>query len=195
LIISVVTRISSRVISGTTSIQQLTSRSQCPSSLDVVAWYVTLINPGSAGCGSLLRSARQQLHAQIAEALEAHSLEILDSQPELLAQQYAEAGLVEKSVAYWGKAGDWLAARGAGHSVSVSLEHFVIGLLNGMSIATIREFWGADGHNISRDAGFFWIDNYCRSHPTDLIFATAIAFFKQRTSCEVFPCLPQGSSR
>jgi hypothetical protein len=34
--------------------------------------------------------------------------------------------------------GDWLAARGAGHSVSVSLEHFVIGLLNGMSIATIR---------------------------------------------------------
>jgi len=25
----------------------------------------------------------------------------MDSQPELLAQHYAEAGLVEKSVAYW----------------------------------------------------------------------------------------------
>ena len=58
-----------------------------------------------AAHGSLLRSSRQQLHAQIAEALETHSPELMDSQPELFAQHYAEAGLVEKSVAYWGKAG------------------------------------------------------------------------------------------
>ena len=51
-----------------------------------------------AAHGSLLRSSRQQLHAQIAEALEAHSPELMDSQPELLAQHYAEAGLVEKSI-------------------------------------------------------------------------------------------------
>jgi len=57
-----------------------------------------------AAHGSLLRSTRQQLHAQIAEALETHSPESMDSQPELLAQHYAEAGLVEKSVAFWGKA-------------------------------------------------------------------------------------------
>jgi class 3 adenylate cyclase/predicted ATPase len=62
---------------------------------------------------SLLRSTRQQLHAQIAEALEAHSPELMDSQPELFAQHYAEAGLVEKSVAYWGKAGHRSAARSA----------------------------------------------------------------------------------
>jgi predicted ATPase len=49
---------------------------------------------------SLLRDARRQLHARIAEALEADSPEIIESQPELLAQHYAEAGLVEKSVAY-----------------------------------------------------------------------------------------------
>jgi predicted ATPase len=54
---------------------------------------------------SLLRRSRQQLHAQIAAALEAQSLELMDSQPELFAQHYAEAGLIEKSVAYWGKAG------------------------------------------------------------------------------------------
>jgi len=53
----------------------------------------------------LLRNARQQLHAEIAEALAAHSPEIVESQPELLAQHYAEAGLVEKAVAFWGKAG------------------------------------------------------------------------------------------
>jgi hypothetical protein len=29
----------------------------------------------------------------------------MDSQPELFAQHYVEAGLVEKSGAYWGKAG------------------------------------------------------------------------------------------
>jgi len=54
---------------------------------------------------SLLRNARRQLHAQIAETLETHSPEITESQPELLAQHYAEAGLAEKSVFYWGKAG------------------------------------------------------------------------------------------
>ena len=62
---------------------------------------------------SLLRSARRQLHAQIAEALGTHSPELMESQPELFAQHYAEAGLVEKSVAYWGKAGRRSAARSA----------------------------------------------------------------------------------
>ncbi len=66
-----------------------------------------------AAHGSLLRSSRQQLHAQIAEALEAHSPELMDSQPELFAQHYAEAGLVEKSVACWGKAGRRSVARSA----------------------------------------------------------------------------------
>jgi predicted ATPase len=63
--------------------------------------------------GSLLRSTRQQLHAQIAVALESHSPELMYRQPELFAQHYAEAGLVEKSVAYWGKAGHGSAARSA----------------------------------------------------------------------------------
>ncbi len=53
------------------------------------------------------------MHAQIAEALEVHSPELMDSQPELFAQHYAEAGLVEKSVACWGKAGHRSAARSA----------------------------------------------------------------------------------
>jgi class 3 adenylate cyclase/predicted ATPase len=66
-----------------------------------------------AAHGSLLRSSRQQLHAQIAAALQAHSPEIMDSQPELFAQHYAEAGLIEKSAAYWGKAGRRSAARSA----------------------------------------------------------------------------------
>jgi class 3 adenylate cyclase len=67
----------------------------------------------AAAHGSLLRSARQQLHAQMADALETHSPELMDIQPELFAQHYAEAGLVDKAVAYWGKAGHNSAARSA----------------------------------------------------------------------------------
>jgi class 3 adenylate cyclase/predicted ATPase len=66
-----------------------------------------------AAYSSLLRSTRQQLHAQIARALETQSPEMMESQPELFAQHYAEAGLVEKSVAFWGKAGRRSAARSA----------------------------------------------------------------------------------
>jgi predicted ATPase len=66
-----------------------------------------------AAHGSLLRSSRQQLHAQIAEALETQFPELMENQPELFAQHYAEAGLVENSVACWGKAGHRSAARSA----------------------------------------------------------------------------------
>jgi predicted ATPase len=75
-----------------------------------------------AAHGSLLRSSRQQLHAQIAEALETHSPEMMESQPELFAQHYAEAGLVEKSVAYWGEAGRRSAARSAMAEAAAQLQ-------------------------------------------------------------------------
>jgi predicted ATPase len=45
--------------------------------------------------------------------LETHSPEIIDSQPDLLALHFSEAGLVAKSVDYWGKAGRRSAARSA----------------------------------------------------------------------------------
>jgi predicted ATPase len=66
-----------------------------------------------AAHGGLLRGARQQLHAQIAEALETLSPEMIETQPDLFAQHYAEAGLVEKSVSAWGKAGQRSTARSA----------------------------------------------------------------------------------
>jgi class 3 adenylate cyclase/predicted ATPase len=75
-----------------------------------------------AAHGSLLRNARQQLHAQIADALQTHFPELMESQPELLAQHYAEAGLVEKSVAYWGQAGRRSAARSAMAEATAQLQ-------------------------------------------------------------------------
>ena len=71
---------------------------------------------------SLLRATRQQLHAKIAEVLETQSPELMDTQPELFAQHYAEAGLVEKSVAYWGQAGRRSAARSAMAEAAAQLQ-------------------------------------------------------------------------
>jgi class 3 adenylate cyclase/tetratricopeptide (TPR) repeat protein len=58
-----------------------------------------------AAYGTLLRSRRQQLHARIAATLEDQFPEIVVTQPALLAQHCAEAGLAEKAVAHWLKAG------------------------------------------------------------------------------------------
>jgi predicted ATPase len=58
-----------------------------------------------AAYSTLLRSRRQQLHARITATLEDQFPEIVETQPELLAQHCGEAGLVEKAVGYWLKAG------------------------------------------------------------------------------------------
>ena len=58
-----------------------------------------------AAYGTLLREPRRSLHARIAEALESQFPDIAESQPELLARHYTEAGLIEKAAGLWGKAG------------------------------------------------------------------------------------------
>jgi class 3 adenylate cyclase/tetratricopeptide (TPR) repeat protein len=64
-----------------------------------------------AAYSTLLRSRRQELHTRIAVALEGHFPEIVAAQPALLAQHCAEAGLAEKAVVYWLKAGRQALAR------------------------------------------------------------------------------------
>jgi class 3 adenylate cyclase/predicted ATPase len=58
-----------------------------------------------AAYGTLLREPRRALHARIAEVLESQFADIAESQPELLARHYTEAGLIEKAAGLWGKAG------------------------------------------------------------------------------------------
>jgi predicted ATPase len=58
-----------------------------------------------AAYSTLLRSRRQQLHARIVATLESQFPEIVAAQPQLTAQHRAEAGLNEKAVVYWLKAG------------------------------------------------------------------------------------------
>jgi class 3 adenylate cyclase len=60
---------------------------------------------------SLLKSRRQLLHARIAAAIEQHYPETASSQPQLLAQHLAEAGLAERSARAWLDAGRLAASR------------------------------------------------------------------------------------
>jgi predicted ATPase len=64
-----------------------------------------------AAYGTLLRDARRALHARIAQTLEGQFTEIAESKPELLARHCTEAGLTEKAVEYWLRAGRSAAAR------------------------------------------------------------------------------------
>jgi class 3 adenylate cyclase/predicted ATPase len=66
-----------------------------------------------AAYGTLLREPRRALHARIAETLEDQFADITESQPELLARHYAEAGLIEKAVSFWRTAGQRSLARSA----------------------------------------------------------------------------------
>jgi predicted ATPase len=58
-----------------------------------------------AAYASLLRSRRQQLHQRIAQLFEVHFPEILETQPEVVAYHYAEAGRAEQAISYWNRAG------------------------------------------------------------------------------------------
>ena len=66
-----------------------------------------------AAYGTLLRGKRQELHRRAAEALEQKWPEIVEAQPELLAQHSAQAGLVEQAIAYYTRAGQRAFARSA----------------------------------------------------------------------------------
>ena len=54
---------------------------------------------------SLLKSTRQQYHQQIAQVLEEQFPETTETQPELVAHHYTEAGLTEQAIPYWQRAG------------------------------------------------------------------------------------------
>jgi TOMM system kinase/cyclase fusion protein len=62
---------------------------------------------------SLLRSTRQQHHQRIAQVLEARFPESCETQPEVLAHHYTEAGLAAQALPYWQQAGQRAIQRSA----------------------------------------------------------------------------------
>jgi TOMM system kinase/cyclase fusion protein len=62
---------------------------------------------------SLLKSTRQQYHQRIAQVLVAQFPDIAETQPELVAHHYTEAGFREQAVVYWQRAGQQAIERSA----------------------------------------------------------------------------------
>ncbi|MEH2513886.1 class 3 adenylate cyclase/predicted ATPase [Nitrobacteraceae bacterium AZCC 1564] len=74
---------------------------------------------------SLLKRRRQELHARIATSIEARFPQLVEAQPELVARHFGEAGLAEKAISYWLRAGRLAAARSANIE---AIAHFRSGL-------------------------------------------------------------------
>ncbi len=66
-----------------------------------------------AAYASLLKSMRQQYHRQIAETIEERFPETVETQPELVAHHYTEAGLNPQAIDYWQRTGQHAVQRSA----------------------------------------------------------------------------------
>jgi class 3 adenylate cyclase/predicted ATPase len=62
---------------------------------------------------SLLKSTRQQYHQRIAQGLAVQFTKIAETQPELVAHHYTEAGLTVQAIGYWQRAGQQAIKRSA----------------------------------------------------------------------------------
>jgi predicted ATPase len=62
---------------------------------------------------SLLRRTRQQYHQRIAQVLEERFPALCETQPELLAHHYTEAGILAQAIPYWQRAGQRAIERSA----------------------------------------------------------------------------------
>jgi predicted ATPase len=77
---------------------------------------------------SLLKSTRQQYHRRIAHVLEEQFPETVEAQPELLAQHFTEADLIERALDYWQQAGEKAIQRSA-HAEAIAHLHQGLALL------------------------------------------------------------------
>ena len=59
-----------------------------------------------AAYGTLVKDRRQQLHQDIAQAIDGTFPEVREKEPEVLARHYTEAGNDEKALTYWNNAGE-----------------------------------------------------------------------------------------
>ena len=85
---------------------------------------------------ALLKSTRQQYHQRIAQVLVEGFPDMVETQPELVAQHYTEADLAEQAVLYWQQAGHVAQARWA-HDEAIA--HLTTGLAMLMTLPETRE--------------------------------------------------------
>jgi predicted ATPase len=85
---------------------------------------------------ALLKSTRQQYHQRIAQVLVERFPDMVEKQPELVAQHYTEAGVAEYAMRYWQQAGHVAQARWA-HDEAIA--YLTTGLAMLMTLPETRE--------------------------------------------------------
>jgi DNA-binding winged helix-turn-helix (wHTH) protein/predicted ATPase len=96
----------------------------------------------AAAYQSQVRRTRQQVHRCIAQILEAQFPDTAETQPELLAHHYTEAGLAESAVHYWHRAGQMASERSA---YQEAMAHFKAGLA---ALRTLPDAAGRTRHEL-----------------------------------------------
>ena len=74
---------------------------------------------------SMLTNRRQSCHQRIAEAIESRFKDIVNTQPALLAHHFTEAGVTERAIQYWLKAGQTSQSQSANIA---AIQHFQRGI-------------------------------------------------------------------
>jgi hypothetical protein len=86
----------------------------------------------------LLKARRQQIHSKIVTILEENFLDVVTAQPALVAHHCTEAGLIEKAVGYWLKAGQLSVTRSTMTEAVAQLKKG-LDLLGGLPNGTKRQ--------------------------------------------------------
>ena len=87
---------------------------------------------------TLLRSQRQELHARIGTVLQEQFPQIVDTQPEILAHHFRQAGLPDPAIEYWRRAGVRSVGRSA-HSEASAQFRFALDLLGKLPPGELRD--------------------------------------------------------
>lgn len=114
-----------------------------------------------AAYDSLLKSKRQELHAQIAKAILQYSPDSDVAEPELLAHHYSEAGMLAEAVDYWRRAGELAQERVA---LNEAIRHYQRGLDTTLQLEPGDR---RDANELTLRAllGIAWIELYGYAHP------------------------------
>lgn len=114
-----------------------------------------------AAYDSLLKSKRQKLHAQIAEAIREQLPLTTETEPELLAHHYSEARMPGTAILYWQRAGELAQKRVA---LQEAIRHYERGLemVSELAPCPERDTWELQLRAL---AGMAWVELHGYTHP------------------------------
>ena len=73
----------------------------------------------------------------------------------------------------------WAEAKALGGVLQVASQVHLMSFLNGLAMATSKDFW-IEGGKITNDQVFFWMDRYCDNNPLKDVTDGAITLWFER---------------